>query len=166
MRAPLLASLALACSAGLAMAQKGPPAASGPNLTEAARYATVSLAAGFLPDPHEVPVDAGGDLDVATAQLGAECIGWIDPTRADVTLTYTAEQFPLYISAASQADTTLVIRDPAGAWHCNDDMVGVDPGVVLRQPPAGEYRIWVGTLERGRPQKATLRISEELPRRR
>jgi hypothetical protein len=59
-----------------------------------------------------------------------------------------------------------VIRDPSGAWHCNDDMTGVDPGVILQRPASGEYRIWVGTLERGRPQKATLRISEEPPRRR
>jgi hypothetical protein len=164
MRIALLAGLAVVTSAGLALAQKGQVAPSGPNLTETARYATVSLAAGFLPDPHEIRVEAGGDLDAATANLGQECVGWIDPTRADVALTYTSGQFPLYISAASQADTTLVIRDPSGTWHCNDDMTGVDPGVVLRQPPSGEYRIWVGTLDRGRPQQATLRISEELPR--
>jgi hypothetical protein len=41
----------------------------------------------------------------------------------------------------------------------------VDPGVVLQRPASGEYRIWIGTLESGRAQKATLRISEEPPRR-
>ncbi|WP_372621009.1 hypothetical protein [Falsiroseomonas sp.] len=164
MRAAVLASVALLCTAGLAAAQKGQVAPSGPNLTAEARYATVSLNAGFMPDPHEVRVEAGGDMDASAAQLGPECVGWIDPSRADVTLTYTAGQFPLYISAASQADTTLVVRDPSGQWHCNDDMTGVDPGLVLQRPASGEYRIWVGTLDRGQPQQATLRISEELPR--
>ncbi|HEV7264835.1 MAG TPA: hypothetical protein VGN83_07945 [Falsiroseomonas sp.] len=164
MRAAVLASMAILCTAGLAAAQKGQVAPSGPNLTAEARYATVSLNAGFLPDPHEVRLEAGGDMDAAAAGLGADCVGWIDPARADVTLTYTAGQFPLFISAASQADTTLVVRDPSGQWHCNDDMTGVDPGVVLQRPASGEYRIWVGTLDRGQPQQATLRISEEPPR--
>ena len=88
--------------------------------TAEARYATVSLNAGFMPDPHEVRVEAGGDMDASAAQLGPECIGWIDPSRADVTLTYTAGQFPLYISAASQADTTLVVTP---------DWLGVPPSV-------------------------------------
>jgi hypothetical protein len=158
MRATILAGLVLLCTPGLAMAQKGQAAPSGPNLTEAARYATVALEAGFMPDPHEIRVEAGGDMDAAAAQLGAECVGWIDGTRADVALTYTAGQFPLIISAASQADTTLVVRDPSGQWHCNDDMTGVDPGVVLQRPASGEYRIWIGTLDRGQPQQAMLRV--------
>lgn len=174
MRRAALASLALSCGAGLvlafgagpALAQKGQVVPSGPDVRTPARYATVNLVAGFMPDPHEVRVVAGGELDAAAAGLGRDCIGWIDVERADVTLTYTPGQFPLYLSATSQADTTIVVRDPQGAWHCNDDMVGLDPGVVLQRPAAGEYRIWVGTLDRGPPQQAVLRISEILPRQR
>ena len=165
MRRAVLASLALACTAGMAFAQKGQVAPAGPNVTAPARYTTLNLAAGFMPDPHEVRIEAGGELDAAAAGIGPECVGWIDATRADVALNYTPGQYPLVISASASSDTTIVVRDPSGQWLCNDDMNGVDPGVVLRQPAAGEYRIWIGTYERGRPQQATLRITEQLPRR-
>lgn len=158
-----LAGMAVLGTTGLALAQKGQAPPGGPNVTAPARYATVTLEAGFQPDPHEVRVEAGGSLDAATARLGNDCVGWIDQDRADVTLNYRAGQYPLHISATSQADTTLVVRDPSGQWLCNDDMAGLDPGIVLRQPASGEYRIWIGTLERGRPQQAALRISEALP---
>lgn len=161
-RIVLFAALAVA-SAGIAFAQKGPTAPQGPDATQPARYATVDLTAGFMPDPWEVRVEAGGELDASAANLGPDCVGWIDATRADVTLNYSAGRYPLYISAASRADTTLVIRDPSGAWLCNDDMVGLDPGVVVQRPASGEYRIWVGTLSRGAPQASVLRISEIPP---
>jgi hypothetical protein len=137
----------------------------GPNTREAARYATVALSSGFMPDPHEVRVEAGGELDAGAARLGQGCVGWIDATRADVTLTYTAGTLPLIITADSRADTTLVILGPDGRWSCNDDFQGLNPGVVFRRPASGEYRIWVGTFGRGRPEAAILRISEIMPRR-
>jgi len=161
-RSLLLATLAI-CSAGLAFAQKGPTPPAGPNVTAPARYATVQLTEGFMPDPHETRVQAGGELDAATANLGPACVGWIDATRADVTLNYRAGRYPLYLSAASRADTTLVVRDPSGNWLCNDDMEGLNPGIVIQQPASGEYRIWVGTLDRVPPEPALLRISEIPP---
>ena len=74
-------------------------------------------------------------------------------------------QYPLFISAVSQADTVLVINDPQGRWHCNDDLDGVNPGIVFQQPAHGNYNIWVGTLEPGPTQRATVRISEVAPQR-
>ncbi|MCS6930907.1 MAG: hypothetical protein NZM27_01695 [Acetobacteraceae bacterium] len=158
----LAAGLSLALAAGAALAQsKDGAAPAGPNVTAPARYATLDLQAGFLPDPREVQVQAGGELDAAV--LGADCVGWIDATRADVTLNYRAGNFPLFISAESRADTTLVIRAPDGSWLCNDDFQGLNPGIVIQRPASGEYRIWVGTFSQGRPEPATLRISEVLP---
>jgi hypothetical protein len=43
-----------------------------------------------------------------------------------VTLTYRAGRYPLYLSAASRADTTPFVRDPSGNWLCNDDMEGLN----------------------------------------
>jgi len=142
-----------------------PGAGAGPNTQAPARYATVNLQAGFMPDPHEVRVEAGGELDAAAARLGQGCVGWIDATRADVTLNYTAGDFPLIFLAESRADTTLVILGPDGRWLCNDDFQGLNPGVVIQRPASGEYRIWVGTFGRGRPEAAVLRITEIMPRR-
>jgi serine protease Do len=130
------------------------------------RYATLNLSVGFEPDPRTVEVDAGGDRQVDG--LGPNCTGWIDFSRPDVDLNYAptqGQQYPLYISAVSQADTTIVINDPQGRWHCNDDFEGLNPGVVFQQPLHGNYNIWIGTLAGGPTQRATVRISEILPRR-
>ena len=158
----LAAGLSLALAGGAVLAQgKDGAAPAGPNVTAPARYATLDLQAGFLPDPREVQVQAGGELDAAA--LGGECVGWIDATRADVTLSYRAGNFPLFISADSRADTTLAVRAPDGTWLCNDDFQGLNPGIIIQRPASGEYRIWVGTFNQGRPEPATLRISEILP---
>jgi serine protease Do len=127
------------------------------------RYATLNLRAGFEPDPREVPVEAGGDRE-ATG-IGPDCAGWIDFSKPDVDLNYTSGQYPLYISVVAGTDTTLVVNDSAGNWVCNDDLDGVNPGIVVPNPASGNYNIWVGTFERGSPQRATLRISEVPPQR-
>jgi serine protease Do len=129
------------------------------------RFGTLNLNVGFEPDPRTVDVDAGGDRQ--PAGLGQDCLGFIDFSRPDVDLNYAPGQgqYPLFISAVSQADTTLVINDPQGRWFCNDDLDGVNPGIVFQQPAHGNYNIWVGTLEPGPTQRATLRISEVPPQR-
>lgn len=176
---PMLAVVVLAVN-GVAQAQKAgqteassrfPPKETAgrsetPDWRAEPRYGALVLHVGFLPDPREVRVDAGGSRD---AQLiNSSCMGMIDFTRPDVNLTYTQSmgQFPLYISTVSQADTTIVINDPQGNWHCNDDFDGLNPGVVFQRPTFGLYNIWVGTLDRGPTQPATVRISENLPQRR
>ena len=181
MRLTLLAALAAVAIVGVAQAQKGAPTPAPaqsrfpPKETAAAlpppdwraepRYETLNLQVGFEPDPREVAVDAGGSREATS--IGPDCVGWIDFTRPDVDLNYAPGQgqYPLYISAVSQADTTIVINDPQGNWHCNDDLDGLNPGVVFQTPLHGNYNIWVGTLDRGPTQPATVRISEIPPRR-
>jgi serine protease Do len=179
MRSTLLAVLAAVAIVGVAEAQKGGPApaqsrfppketaaeVAPPDWRAEPRYDTLNLQVGFEPDPREVAVDAGGSRDAST--FNPECAGWIDFSRPDVDLNYAPGQgqYPLYISAVSQADTTIVINDPQGNWHCNDDLEGLNPGVVFQTPLHGNYNIWVGTLDRGPTQPATVRISEIPPRR-
>ncbi len=184
MRSKLAAVVAVALFAvgGIAQAQKGGPAQAAPESRfppkETAtdqpppdwraepRYGTLNLQVGFEPDPREVAVEAGGSREATS--VGPSCAGWIDFSRPDVDLNYAPgqqQQYPLYISAVSNADTTIVINDPQGNWHCNDDLEGLNPGVVFQRPLHGNYNIWVGTLDRGPLQRATVRISEVPPRR-
>lgn len=185
MKTPLVTAAAalFALGAGYALAQpKGgpaaPPAAAQsrfppkevagsvqPDWRAEPRYGTLNLNVGFEPDPRTVEVEAGGSRQANG--LGPNCVGWIDFSRPDVDLNYSPGQgqYPLYISAVSQADTTIVINDPQGRWHCNDDFEGLNPGIVFQQPLHGNYNIWVGTLEAGPTQRATVRISEIPPRR-
>jgi hypothetical protein len=123
-------------------------------------FGTLNLRANFAPDPTVVNLQAGGP--VSAGRLGPECAGSI-AEAPDVRLNYQAGGLPLYISATSRADVTLVINLPDGRWICNDDFRGTDPGVILRSPASGQYDIWVGTFESGSTPPAQLRISEILP---
>lgn len=134
------------------------------DVTEPALFGSGLLESGFLPDPFEVAVDAGGPLD-ADRGLGdavvAEgyCAGYV--TRApSYELTYEAGSFPLFISAESAWDATLVVNAPDGAWYCNDDYESLDPGLEFSSPQSGVYDIYVGTYGSGETSPAMLRISE------
>lgn len=137
----------------------------GPGLAQdvgrAPSFGTVNLNANFNPDPFTVNVTAGGQVP-AERLGGAQCVGTI-ADAPDVRLNYRAGNLPLYISATSRADITLVINLPDGRWACNDDFQGTDPGIVFRTPQSGQYDIWVGHYDRGSRVPAQLRISEVPP---
>mgnify|MGYP000420290633 CR=1 FL=1 len=94
---------------------------------------------------------------------GSSCVGSI-ADAPDVRLNYRAGGLPLYISATSRADVTLVINLPDGKWICNDDFRGTDPGIVFNRPQSGQYDIWIGHYGRGAGVPAQLLISEVVQR--
>jgi len=122
-------------------------------------YGSTSLTAGFTPDPFNVPVQAGGDVDVWEA-VGQNCRGFAT-TAPSYDVTYEAGSFDLYISASSMGDATLVVNAPDGSWWCDDDSAGsLNPGLRFDDPMSGRYDIWVGTYSEGDTGPATLHISE------
>ena len=134
------------------------------DVTAPARFGSGRLEAGFLPDPFELDLEAGGPSD-ADQGLGeavvAEgfCAGYVT-REPSYELTFEAGSSPLYISAVSDTDTTLVVNAPDGAWYCNDDDDGLDPAVEFSDPQSGVYDIYVGRYSDGEPAPATLLISE------
>ncbi len=123
-------------------------------------YTTLTLRAGFRPDPHTVQLQSGGNIDSAGA-ISRSCRGFIS-NAPDVRLVYSAGSLPLIISVASDADTTLVVNAPDGRWYCDDDsgVSGLNPMVRFNNPLSGRYEIWVGTYGSGRLNTATLAVSE------
>jgi hypothetical protein len=122
-------------------------------------YGSAELTAGFVPDPYNVDLQAGGDVDVNEA-VGQNCRGYAT-TAPDFDVTYEAGSFDLYISATSNGDATLVVNAPDGSWWCDDDSAGsLNPGIRFDDPMSGRYDIWVGTYSEGAPEDATLHISE------
>lgn len=126
-------------------------------------YGTVNLSAGFTPDPNVTTIKAGGTTDAASA-VGGDCRGFVNAEAPDVDLNYSAGGHSLYIYATSSADTTLVVFDANGRWHCNDDYSsesGTNPGIHFSNPPSGNYNIWVGTYDNsGNTPDANVAISE------
>lgn len=123
-------------------------------------YGSVSLEAGFLPDPHVTSLTAGGSIDM---NMGDCAYGQV-AEAPDVDLYYTAGSTSLYIYAEAKQDVTLLINLPDGSWICNDDgYSGTNPLVVIPKAASGLYDIWVGTYGT-ELTAASLSISELDPR--
>ncbi len=124
-------------------------------------FGSVTLKAGFKPDPHSVDIVAGGTEDAS--HLGGACVGMVGEAP-DFRLDYTAGSFPLNLWVYADVDTTLVVNDPNGDWVCNDDGAGdggnVNPGLRWANPPSGVYDIWIGRYGTGDGADAKLVITE------
>ena len=98
-------------------------------------------------------VQAGG-AD-RNAVPGSGCSGYIDNARPTAKLAVTGGG-PLAIYAVSGSDTTLLVADPSGRWHCSDDANGSNPAVTFSRAEPGDYVVWVGTFSPNTPAEAEL----------
>lgn len=130
-----------------------------PNFTLPPAFGSGSLIAGFLPDPHEVSIQAGG------AHAVGGCIGQgvgFVAAAPDYSLNWSGRSGRLTFWVESPADTVLVINAPDGTYHFNDDNLSGDlrPGLTFLNPIEGRYDVWVGTYSAGPLQPSTLLITE------
>jgi hypothetical protein len=121
-------------------------------------YGDITLAPGFMPDPHLVSLRAGGDISASRVSSG--CSGYI--TRSpDFRFYWDGDgSLDIKISVLSKADTTLVVNGPDAEWYCDDDSGEDNNPAIALVSGAGRYEIWVGTYSSGDPQPAVLSISE------
>ncbi|MCA9564176.1 MAG: hypothetical protein KC561_11840 [Myxococcales bacterium] len=132
------------------------------NLMGTPTYGTFALNTGFMPDPTNYQVTAGGTIQSSTltSALGSPCnAGWI-ASVPDVRINYTAGTLPLRFYVDSDADTTLAVNTPDGAWHCNDDSVGLDPVIDFATPMSGQYDIFIGTFSQSNYPTVNLSVTE------
>lgn len=109
-----------------------------------ASYGSIDLAGFFSPDPYIETILAGGSVN---ARDVAGCSGYISDAP-DLELDFSNPAAQLGFFVTSDIDTTLVVNDPSGDWHCNDDFDaagGTNAGLNFSQPEAGVYDIWVGS---------------------
>lgn len=156
--------LAFSAGAVALLAATAALAQAGPDFTLNPTFGEVTLEGGFTPDPHTMALVAGGEIDAATANLGAGCGGFI-AAAPDYRLQYSPTTYPLTILALADADTTLVVNGPDGAWYCDDDSWGeLNPLVTFASPMAGQYDIWIGVYgEEASMGDALLIITESDP---
>lgn len=118
-------------------------------------FGSVTLDAGFLPDPFTKDLVAGGAIQT---QLGG-VKAWVHKAP-DFKLYYTAGKYALTIYAVSKSDTTLLVNLPDGTWIADDDSGGnLNPFLRFANPESGRYDIWVGTYG-PKLAPATLYITE------
>ena len=131
-----------------------------PDFTLDPRFGRIELAQNFSPDPRNVEVRAGGEIDV---DVGTCSTGYVSDA-ASVELRYNGSGSALHIYARSGEDTTLLINTPSGEWLCDDDSLGnSNPVVSIPAAAQGVYDIWVGTYN-GDEARATLSISTTAPK--
>lgn len=117
---------------------------------------------GFLPDPHDQAVVSGGQIDARTLGMDPSCVGWVTQQPDYIMdLTSATAFLRVYVTSDQGEDTTLLINDGAGGWHCNDDSFGGrNPSVEIPNAPPGQYDIWVGSYQQGVQAHGTLHITE------
>lgn len=123
--------------------------------TGASAQQSVSLSAGFVPDPVTIDLYSGGGNQASN--LGSSCVGTVG-SSPDVVLNFSSAGGRLAIGVLASTDTSLVINGPDGRYYCNDDNSGLNPGLAWSQAPSGQYDIWVGAVGDAGP--ATLVITE------
>ncbi|ALJ80898.1 peptidase S1 [Ketogulonicigenium vulgare] len=120
-------------------------------------YGDVTLAAGFMPDPHTLDMAAGGPINLSTC-TEEPGIGFISEAP-DYDL-YWEGNGTLTIAFESDEDTVLLVNGQQWEWYYNDDYKGLNPAIVIENAPAGLYDIWVGTITEGSYPNGTLIITE------
>lgn len=114
------------------------PAQAQPRRTADAQTALTAAAT-----PASASVRAGGSD--RNAVPGSGCSGFINNAQPSAAVTFDGDG-PLAIYATSDTDTTLLVADPGGRWHCSDDANGSNPAVTFASGSAGVYTVWVGTF--------------------
>jgi len=124
---------------------------SGLDHTLAPNYGSLSMT-GPCPNPDPVYMTSGGPVNVSGLGLGSECRGYAT-SAPDFRLQWSGTTYNLsiyFIANTAGKDTTLIVRDEYGTWHCDDDSLGNgNPRVDIPYPPGGEYNIWVGSYYSG-----------------
>lgn len=138
---------------------RGTPVANRIDMSLPASFGSANLSSGFAPDPYRVNIVSGGQFRASSARNG--CAGWV-AGAPDFQLTFNAGSLPLILSAASNSDTTILVNDPNGNWHCDDDggNAGLNPALSFYNPSSGVYDIWIGSYAQGDNASASLSISE------
>ena len=127
------------------------------NRTAEPRYGTLTV--GPDATTASTTVESGGSEEASTLALVAGCVGSIAVSAPDAAIDY-AGGGTLTITSTSGSDTTLVVVDPSGAIHCNDDSDGLNPGLTLPGAPAGTWHVWVGEYGGG-TAPATLTVTHQ-----
>ena len=94
-------------------------------------------------------VKVEGTVPLRDCDLGGEVLAGYDgdgliDMRPAVLLHWHGGE-PLAITTEFEEDTLLLIRDPQGGWHFNDNGREHNPLVVLDNPRAGTYAIYIGS---------------------
>ncbi len=125
--------------------------------TKSPIYGSADLGNGFTPDPHTVGFTAGGPVDAS--YLGGGCSGFAT-SAPDFRFNYTSGASLLRLYFIGAGDTTMVINDPVGTFHCADNSFAtLNPTIDFNNPASGSYDVWIGSHASGTVVAGTLSLT-------
>ena len=127
------------------------PALACPGLDPDSRpmYGEINVAAGRAMDPFHITIRGGGSWNLKACGLEGDGLtgykgdGLVEVTPAVV--LHWQDSARLAITVEDADDTLLVIRDPQGGWHFDDNGRGHNPLIVFENGERGTYTIWIGS---------------------
>jgi hypothetical protein len=135
-----------------------------PVLSQTANFTNLNISPGFRPRAGRVVGHTGGNYSLSSIANSDRnkkpCIGYGSETP-DHIMTLQKDFPRLSVQVNSGKDTTLVIRGPNNFTLCGDDTgSSKDASVTASNLKAGEYRIWVGSIDSGKRWNYTLTVRE------
>ena len=116
---------------------------------------------GAADTPLRQEMVGGGDLEAFNIELDNHlCTGFISAAPT-FSFEWSGEAEKLVLFFEADVDSTLVVRTPAGAYACDDDVHGalnLNPALEL-DPVAGTYHVWVGSFAADTPVNGTLTLA-------
>ncbi|MFK7987969.1 MAG: hypothetical protein AB8I08_18260 [Sandaracinaceae bacterium] len=124
-----------------------------------ARYGSVNLRQGFMPDPQVVSGQAGGPIEGRNLPGRGVCRGYYMPQPSHVVNSRTGFRNIRFVVNADR-DSTLVVILPNGQILCDDDGgEGVNPLIETSSPP-GQIAVFVGSYSRNGNSSYQMGITE------
>lgn len=137
-----------------------------PVLAETANFGSLTLAPGFSSANASVNGNTGGTVSLSSLKNkdihNNTCIGYGSP-KPDHIITLQKDLPHLKLQVNSRGkDTTLVVEGPDGVFRCGDDSSAgnKDASIDDNNWKAGQYKVWIGSIEAGQRWNYTLRASQ------
>lgn len=105
---------------------------------------------GTNPYPFTISVIGSGTFNLRDCGLEGDGLTGFDGDalingRPELVVHWRGGQPQITVDIENDEDTFLLVSDPQGQWHFNDDSEGHNPQVVLPDPAPGDYAIFVGS---------------------
>lgn len=125
---------------------------------------TLTLSPAEMPYTQEAT--AGGRVNLFEQNLGNPlCTGWTsaEPALSFVLSGDAESEGALVVFYEGSLDTTLIVSDPSGRYHCADDSAedtNWNPRLSMDYTP-GNYSVWVGTYNQGESSSGALTVTND-----
>jgi hypothetical protein len=112
--------------------------------------------------PLTAQVTAEGNLPTPELATGDTLCGGLITVAPSYAFDWTGQAKAVGVMYEGDGDATLIVRTPDGKFVCADDAAGsanLNPLVILGNPAAGRYLVWVGRTNPDKPVTGKLTVA-------